>query len=890
MPWTVGVRAVRRVAGQPRTFLIGRATETNIARAVTKPVTRLLGRAQETNVARPMTRPAPGGVVSRFRSGSWLEKPLPANAPIHVRNTDYLLELNGEYNGVETDGTFAAGPVFNGRKYLMFTGGVDQQSATSFDTPIYRVTPIDTSYTVTKLTGAFYVPNRFLSVADGGTGEGVRIPELAKAHFLLGGAQSSDQPMCIYDAQRGYYANFGKILWNSSLSRWEIGLNGGGSIYRTPSYGLDSNNTNDITSTAPAEWPAALHYYQDEFGHENHGAGRGNNPMVRMIDYDRLVAEQKLSYVTEMYAVRTFASNVFPMVGFESGKGGLIPEGVRCRIKPAIDVRARLAADGLTGTRLDQAAWIAKGLQDYGCYVGDNSGSGCRVKLEALQREDRPYLWQVNGTDLRTFGFGTTGDWEFIADNFDPGGDTQAPSIPTGLVQVNASPNSVGVAWTASTDNVGVTLYQLDRDGVNIGVVGPTANTGTNIPGLAPSTSYAIKIQARDAADNRSAFSTPLTVTTTAAAGDTTPPTIPTNLAASGITQSAVTLTWSASTDAVGVTGYEVQQNGAVVRTVTATTTQITGLSAGTTYSFAVSAFDAAGNDSGFSTAVSVTTQTPVGTVTTVAMAGDTCAPTLNASSYRHIQTSDLIFNDSDIDVVLALGDNQYESGTLAQHNASYNPSWGRFKAKTFPIPGNHEYFSSNIGANYGAYWGSKAQPRGSGLYSYTFDLGGWHFLMLDSDIQHRGASGASAQLTWMDGVLAGWVNDGIPIICAMHHNRFSNGGTGSHGADATLGAFYTRLYTAKCDLVVHGHNHYADFSPRVNASGQANALGFRILCVGTGGHPSDGIGTQNIPIDFREASRGVLKLYLSAHSYEYKYFNDSGTQRFAVPPTPTHK
>lgn len=364
------------------------------------------------------TVPPPAG-VTRFRSGSWIERPLPSNAPIHPRNVDYLLELNGQYNGVETDGTFATDGPLNtlNQHYLKLLGGADGATTTSFDTPIYEVTGSDTSYTLTALSGSFFVPNRFKSVGDGGTGEGLRIPEIAKTHFLLGGPQSSDAPMCIYDVGRGYYANLAATAWNAALSRWEVQSTGAGSIYFTSSYGLDSNNTNDATTTNPAEWPSSLYFYQDN--HENHGY-RGNNPMCRVIDYDRMVAEDKVAYVTEMFAVRTGEANVFPMIGFESGKGGLIPEGTRLRIKTTIDVRQRLISFGLSGTRLDQATLIAKGLQDYGIYLGDNSGSGCRLKLQAFQRENRTNLWQVQEADIQTFGFGTSGDWEFIAAAYDP--------------------------------------------------------------------------------------------------------------------------------------------------------------------------------------------------------------------------------------------------------------------------------------------------------------------------------------------------------------------------------------------------------------------------------------------------------------------------------------
>lgn len=349
-----------------------------------------------------------------FRSGNWWEKPLPASPPVHASNDVYLQELNGQYNGTGTDGTFAtAATNSSGNQYMMFTGGVNT-TLTTFDTPIYRVGPNDTSYILTKLTGSFFVPPEFLT-----GGAGIRIPEVAKTYFLLGGSQSNDAQILIIDEERGYYANLAATLWNDSTSRWEVQSTGAASIFYMSSYGVDSGTTNQ-TISMPSQWDSGLAFYQDEA--RNHGF-RGNNPMARVIDYDRWVAEGEIRYVLETFAVRTGPDLRFPMIGFENNKGGLIPEGTRLHIKSSVtndQILSRLSADGLSGAALSQAAAIARGLRDYGTYVGDNSGSGSRIKLQNFAREGRANQWAIDVNCLRVFDFRAGGDWEFIADNYDP--------------------------------------------------------------------------------------------------------------------------------------------------------------------------------------------------------------------------------------------------------------------------------------------------------------------------------------------------------------------------------------------------------------------------------------------------------------------------------------
>ncbi len=182
--------------------------------------------------------------------------------------------------------------------------------------------------------------------------------------------------------------------------------------------------------------------------------------------------------------------------------------------------------------------------------------------------------------------------------------DTQAPTAPTNLTASNITQTSVVLSWTASTDNVGVTGYDVYSGST---LIGTTTSTSTTVTGLSASTAYTFSVRAKDAAGNVSASSNSVNVTTLAPA-DTQAPTAPTNLTASNITQTTVDLSWTASTDNVGVTGYDVYLGSTLLGTVSGTAATVSGLTASTTYSFSVRAKDAAGNVSASSNVATVTT------------------------------------------------------------------------------------------------------------------------------------------------------------------------------------------------------------------------------------------------------------------------------------------
>lgn len=176
--------------------------------------------------------------------------------------------------------------------------------------------------------------------------------------------------------------------------------------------------------------------------------------------------------------------------------------------------------------------------------------------------------------------------------------DTQAPTVPTNVVASNISFSGLTLSWNSSTDNIGVTAYDVYLNGALYSTI--TTNS-IILTGLTSNTSYSFSIIAKDAAGNSSASSTPISATTLAIP-DTLPPTSPRNITHSNVTGTSITINWSNSTDNVGVVGYDVYVNGDFSTSVTSTSATISGLSPATQYQFYLIAKDANGNNSPVST------------------------------------------------------------------------------------------------------------------------------------------------------------------------------------------------------------------------------------------------------------------------------------------------
>jgi hypothetical protein len=223
---------------------------------------------------------------------------------------------------------------------------------------------------------------------------------------------------------------------------------------------------------------------------------------------------------------------------------------------------------------------------------------------------------------------------------------------------------------------------------------------------------------------------------------------------------------------------------------------------------------------------------------------------------------------------VATLGDNVYEDGSAQQYAACYDPTWGRFKARTRPAPGNHDYLTPGSAA-YFAYFGATAGSIGHGYYSY--DLGAWHIVVLDSQCWDIGGCGATApQAQWLQADLSAH-----PALCALaywHTPRFSSG---IHGGTDQVQAMWDKLYAAGADLVLNGHDHdYERFAPQ-NPSGAADpAHGLREFVVGTGGrshYTFPGAAQPNSEAR-NDNTYGVLKLTLHTGSYDWTFVPVAGS------------
>jgi hypothetical protein len=226
---------------------------------------------------------------------------------------------------------------------------------------------------------------------------------------------------------------------------------------------------------------------------------------------------------------------------------------------------------------------------------------------------------------------------------------------------------------------------------------------------------------------------------------------------------------------------------------------------------------------------------------------------------------------------VFAAGDLAYEKGSAEEFRDCYGTTWGRFKDRTRPALGNHEYADPTATA-YFAYWGSQAGSAPGGYYSYQ--LGTWHIVVLNTNCyaQSLGGCGAgSPQETWLKKDLS--EHKGECIVAYGHHALYSSGVFKSHAVHPELHALWDDLYAAHADLMLAGHEHsYERFAPQ-DVDGHADPVnGIREIVVGTGGRSHDplGLSMPNSEVANIETF-GVIKVKLFRDHYAWEFIPEEG-------------
>jgi hypothetical protein len=254
-------------------------------------------------------------------------------------------------------------------------------------------------------------------------------------------------------------------------------------------------------------------------------------------------------------------------------------------------------------------------------------------------------------------------------------------------------------------------------------------------------------------------------------------------------------------------------------------------------------------------------------TTVTVAVAGDIASCSSGNQSGATARLIERIPG-----TVLTLGDNAYPDGTTANYRC-YNTTWGKFRSRTRPAPGNHDYHVSSA-AGYFSYFGSAAGPSRRGYYS--FNAGGWHIVSLNSE------SNLSAEASWLKADLA--ASHAKCTLAYWHQPLFTSGAV--HGPATKMRPLFTILYNAGAEIVLNGHNHqYERFAPQTPTGTSDPSKGIVQFVAGTGGNGLYAFRSPMRNSQSRYRGYGVLRLELRPNGYSYSFvpvsrgFRDAGSR-----------
>ena len=477
-----------------------------------------------------------------------------------------------------------------------------------------------------------------------------------------------------------------------------------------------------------------------------------------------------------------------------------------------------------------------------------------------------------------------------------PPANTSPPSV-TGTAQDGQTLSASAGSWSG-TPPIGF-AYQwrrCDSGGGGCADISGAGGQSYTLTSADVGSTIRVTVTGSNAAGSSSASSAATSVVAAVPPSNTSPPSV------SGMTQYGQTLTASAGswggTLPIGF-AYQWRRcdsggggcadiSGASGQSYTLTSTDI-----GSTLRVTVTGSNSGGSSSASSAATSVVSAAdPV-----IGAAGDiACDPAdsnfnggLGTASACHEKAVSDLLVQSHLTAVLGLGDEQYECAGLSAFASSYDPTWGRLKAMTYPATGNHEYQtsggtncdSSGNAGGYFTYFGAAAGDPTRGYYS--FDLGTWHLIALNASCAKVGGCGAgSPQEVWLRNDLAAHSN--LCTLAFWHNPRYSSGGVGN---DSTYSPFWQDLYNANAELVLVGHDHeYERFAPQNASSGLDTARGIREFVVGTGGKTHTSFATIRANSEVRNNDTfGFLKLTLHPSSYDWQFvpepgktFTDSGS------------
>jgi hypothetical protein len=217
---------------------------------------------------------------------------------------------------------------------------------------------------------------------------------------------------------------------------------------------------------------------------------------------------------------------------------------------------------------------------------------------------------------------------------------------------------------------------------------------------------------------------------------------------------------------------------------------------------------------------------------------------------------------------VFTAGDNAYFAASRDDFQNCYEPTWGRFKSRTRPVPGNHEYETDPSASAYFEYFGFSATPSGTSYYSY--DVGDWHIVALDSWLS---SAASSAQGRWLSADLAAHKTKCTAAI--FHYPLFTSG---PNGSQTQMRDAWRILYDAGVDLIINGHDHlYERFALQDPDGRRDTTRGIRQFTVGTGGASLYAIASRQANSEMIITNHGVLKLTLNTSGYDWQFIPVSG-------------